>query len=70
MKPAHFKLFAFYNGKDKAIGVASFDLALFVNKGVGAKTEKTKQVFQKCFDKTANIVYSVKWTELIEPIQE
>lgn len=30
-KPVHLKLLAYYNGKEKAIGIATFDLAHFCN---------------------------------------
>jgi hypothetical protein len=33
-KLVHLKLFANYNGKDKAIGVISFDLALYTAKNM------------------------------------
>jgi len=49
-----------YNGKDKTIGVATFDLAVFLNNGKtqnGVKSEKSRLVFQKCFDKNSSITF-------------
>ncbi len=63
-------MFAAYNGKDKAIGVATFDLATFINKGASGQGLKNKVYFQKCFDKNAAVTFSVKWTEQCQPIQE
>ena len=56
------RLFAFYNSKDKAIGLANVDLGQFIGKQ--GKGQMCKVVFMKCFDKNANITFDVKVREL------
>jgi len=47
--------------------VCQFDLAQHVNK---TNDKPNKLVFQKCFDKNANIIFSVRSKEIFAEIQE
>jgi N-terminal C2 in EEIG1 and EHBP1 proteins len=56
------RLFAFYNGKDKAIGLCNVDLAEYIGKN--GKGQMSKATFQKCFDKNANVTYEIRVKEV------
>lgn len=59
-KPVHLKLLAYYNGKEKAIGVATFDLASFANTPAGQMSDKQTLTFTKCFDAQARVNFTIK----------
>ena len=61
----HLRLLAYYNNKEKAIGIVSFDLASYVNnKDLLIKNGGIiKLNFEKCFDKQATISFSLKYKE-------
>eukprot|EP00347_Sterkiella_histriomuscorum_P010840 403374724 len=70
-KVIQLRLIAFYNSKEKAIGICSVDLAQFVtgHKEANGRVPH-KAVFQKCFDKNASINFEVRAKEQFNPIKE
>jgi len=58
-----FRLFAFYNQKDKAIGLADVDLASFISFPNHGKDLQHHVAFQKCFDKAATLTFEVRVRE-------
>lgn len=62
---------ASYNGKDKAVGVASFDIGAYLNKNLLKSNDSvTKLPFTKCFDKQASISFQLKFKEIFNAINE
>jgi hypothetical protein len=58
-----FRLIAFFNQKDKAIGLADVDLASFMDLPHHGKDLQHNVTFQKCFDKAATLTFEVRVRE-------
>ena len=58
-----FRLFAFYNQKDKAIGLVDADLTQSLSLPNHGRDHLQSIVFQKCFDKNATLTYEVRVRE-------
>lgn len=52
-----FRLYAFYNQKEKAIGLATQDLSHFLSASVKSTSVLP---FEKCFDKSSTLTFEVK----------
>ncbi|CDW73131.1 UNKNOWN [Stylonychia lemnae] len=65
------RLIAFYNSKEKAIGICSVDLSHFIH---GQKDQNGKIAakvnFQKCFDKNAALSFEIRAKEQFNQIRE